>query len=106
MASGRVEIYHNGVWGSVCNNSWEIQDSHVACRMLGFPRALDFNTNAKYGQATGMIWLDNVQCNGDEESLFHCSHSQWGQHNCNHSNVVVIQCLNSAGMPFAVRLRI
>ena len=93
-------MYHNGVWGTVCDNSWDVYDADVVCRMLGFPSAFKATKNAKNGQGAGMIWLDKVQCSGDEVSLFHCSHNQWGQHNCKHSNDAGVECLNSTSKTF------
>ena len=34
---GRVEICKNGVWGSVCDQSWDKTDAHIVCQEMGYP---------------------------------------------------------------------
>ncbi|XP_031561958.1 MAM and LDL-receptor class A domain-containing protein 2-like [Actinia tenebrosa] len=92
--SGRVEVYHNGVWGTVCDDDWDIRDATVACRMLGFVGAVKFHVRAAFGAGSGKIWLDNVQCTGSEKSLGSCRHNGWGRENCGHYEDAGVTCIS------------
>lgn len=40
----------------------------------------------------GSIWLDNVDCNGNELNLDACYHNSIGNHNCDHYEDFGVQC--------------
>ena len=49
---GRVEVNHNNVWGTICDDRWDLEDAHVVCRQLGFAGAIRATTGAEHGQGT------------------------------------------------------
>ena len=90
--TGRVEVYYNNTWGTVCHNGWDLNDAAVVCRQLGFPGAISSFCCAAFGRGTGPIWLDNVRCTGSETSLSSCSHRGWGRYSCSHYHDAGVNC--------------
>ena len=81
---GRVEVLHNGRWGTVCRYGWDLQDATVVCRQLGYGTAVGALRGAAYGEGSGPIWYDNVRCSGSEANLAQCDLDGLGVHDCFH----------------------
>ncbi|XP_046368563.2 hemicentin-2-like [Haliotis rufescens] len=97
--AGRLEIYHGGAWGTVCDDGFDLNDAKVVCRGFGL-NALSVKASAHYGQGTGSIMMDDVACTGSEMSLDRCSHPGWETHNCGHGEDVGVECVSVPGQPF------
>uniref|UniRef100_A0A8C8Z707 Soluble scavenger receptor cysteine-rich domain-containing protein SSC5D n=1 Tax=Prolemur simus TaxID=1328070 RepID=A0A8C8Z707_PROSS len=82
--SGRVEVLHQGAWGTVCDDLWDLNEAEVVCRQLGCGWAVFGPGMAYFGPGSGDIFLDNLQCSGVEHYLGQCAHSGWSEHNCGH----------------------
>ncbi|XP_062830370.1 deleted in malignant brain tumors 1 protein [Anolis carolinensis] len=90
--SGRIEVFHNEMWGTICDAGWDLQDAQVVCRELGCGEALSASGGAQFGRGAGPIWLEGMSCTGTEESLRQCPKGQWGEHSCDHSRDASVEC--------------
>lgn len=99
QCSGRVEIFYKGQWGTVCDDEWEMSNADVVCRQLGCGHAVSAPTSAHFGRGSGPIWMDNVECTGQEVALTHCRHRGFGENNCGHGEDAGVICLGDLQKP-------
>ncbi|NXU94685.1 WC11 protein, partial [Xiphorhynchus elegans] len=100
--SGRVELWHRGSWGTVCDDSWDMEDAQVVCRQLGCGPAVSALPEAAFGEGSGPIWLEHVECRGTELSLQDCWARPGDGGLCRHKEDAAVNCsgeLSGAGAP-------
>ena len=90
---GRIEVYYQGGWRTICDDGWGINDADVICRQLGYSSASQALTGAHFGQGSGLILLDEVSCSGSESDISDCGHNGWFIHNCNHGGDAGVTCV-------------
>ena len=82
----------NNQWSTVCDDGWNDRDARVLCKQLGHPGG-SAKRRAFYGQGTGVIMLNNVNCSGKELTIFECNQSKYGKNNCDHHEDAGVTCI-------------
>ena len=89
---GRVEVYHNGSWGTVCGDGWDLRDATVVCRQLGYYNVTAALGSAHFGAGSGPILLNNLSCSGNESHITVCPNRGSADLNCTHSEDAGVIC--------------
>ncbi len=89
---GRVEVYYDGEWGTICDDRWHFRDGDTICKQLGYEYAENVYFSAKYGEGTGPIWIDEISCQSYSQSILECEHDGWGEHDCKHREDASVDC--------------
>ena len=98
-SEGRVEVYYNNQWGTVCDDGWDDTDAGVVCRQLGFGSSGTAIGSAGFGQGSGSILLDSVTCNGSEPILARCGHLGVNIiRSCSHAEDAGVRCSGLQGI--------
>ncbi|XP_067111971.1 T-cell differentiation antigen CD6-like isoform X2 [Osmerus mordax] len=89
--AGRVELWRAGLWGTVCDDQWDLRAGDVVCAQLGCGYALSVSgQDGPIPLGTGPIYLDEVNCTGKERNLWDCPAT--GDHDCGHKEDAGVVC--------------
>lgn len=94
---GRVEVFHLGAWGTVCDDGWDVLDGTVVCRQLGYTTATAaLGAFFGFGSGSGPIWYDQLECTGNEANLTECSSNGLAIHDCSHFEDASVICASES----------
>ena len=79
---GRVEVFHDGRWGSVCADEWGIEEAMTVCRQLNLGYAGQAVTKNNFGGDVLGVIMSGVKCRLDEISIYNCEHDEWTNATC------------------------
>lgn len=80
--SGRLQVFYNGTWGSVCSNSMTRKTMSLACKELGCGDIQTLETQLPSGRLSGPAWLDRVECGETNTSFWQCPSAPWNPQSC------------------------
>ena len=102
---GRVELYYNYQWGTVCDDGWDDTDAGVVCRQLGFGSSGTAIGLAGFGEGSGSIWLSSVTCTGNESTLASCGHpGVQVSKPCDHYEDAGVRCVGTRKESMTIRV--
>ena len=111
-SEGRLEVFYDGEWCTICDDYWTDEEADVACRQLGFVGGSvedwDRFRSSFFppGTSDQAIVLDDVRCTGGQSALAECRHRGWGVHNCKHAEDVGIRCVQNSEGPYITNMEI
>ena len=73
-----MEFFAKSTWGTVCAESWTLNDAHVVCKSLGFAGALKAFTELEFGYGSNNVYLEDARCTGRETNILNCPNAQFG----------------------------
>ena len=101
LMEGRVEVLVDGMWGTVCDDSWDLDDALVVCRQLGYPSVIAAKTSSFYGKGSYPFVVDDIDCAGNESRLQDCPYDAHTA-DCSHYDVAGVVCGSTSCHQFSL----
>ena len=95
VGSGRVEVCLDGLWGTVCDDGWDINDATTVCRQLGHIGSSNHGIPTRmayFGEGGGPIHLSRVECTSSDTHLIDCNSDKSSINQCHHSEDAGVIC--------------
>ncbi|XP_033625849.1 deleted in malignant brain tumors 1 protein-like isoform X2 [Asterias rubens] len=73
---GQVEVLYGGVWGTICIIDWDLTDSDIVCRQLGFKSAAFALIRGLYDNGQHEVLFQKIDCRGWEDNLIDCRYQR------------------------------
>ncbi|XP_069136558.1 antigen WC1.1-like [Argopecten irradians] len=98
-SKGRVEIYHDSQWGTICDDHFGYDEARAVCKALGFSYGTPY-LHAKFGRGTGPVFVSDLRCSFLSSGRYSlhlgkkkCYFKGWGVSNCYHGQDVGVECI-------------
>ena len=90
--AGWLEVFYNGTWGSVCRSPMEDITVSMICRQLGCGDSGSLNTSVGLREGSRPRWVDLIQCQKIDTSLWQCPSDPWKYSSCSPKEEAYISC--------------
>ena len=90
--AGTVEVLHEGRWGAICDQNWDLTDARIFCRQLGHVDAVGALVGSLYGDGNRSSWMNNVDCVGTEPRIEDCRFDGWYENRCGEGQSAGVVC--------------
>ena len=95
---GLVQVYLNNTWMWVCDQHWDKQDADVVCRELGYTGTSVLFSGSANVQGNDTLWINSVQCFGNESSFAFCAHDGRTNGSCTNGQNAGVVCTGPEGI--------
>ncbi|XP_050402747.2 scavenger receptor cysteine-rich type 1 protein M160 isoform X1 [Patella vulgata] len=96
--NGRIDVYHYGTKGRICNSFWDDTNAKVYCKKRGFPDGIAYHSSYWTWNTIddrGPYWASAMNCTGTEPALQNCSfNDRLNLGDCAKSDVAAAACFS------------